>query len=94
MTTETDTLYKEITGKPFVKKTKDVATVDFIIVDNGSIVSFNPKTQAAKDWVSEKLSLESWHWLGNAFLIERRFACPIIDGIQNDGLTTTMDSRG
>ena len=60
---------------------------DFSIVNHGSTVQFQPLTQSARDWVSENLPLESRQWLDSTFVIDHRFADPIICGIADNGFS-------
>ena len=60
---------------------------DFAIVNHGSTVQFTPLTAEARQWVGNNLTLESWQWLGKSFVIDHRFADPIIGGIFDNGFT-------
>jgi hypothetical protein len=60
--------------------------VDVTVENHGSLFLFTPHTQAAKDWVSENVGLESWQWLGTGFAVEHRFALDLADGMLADGL--------
>lgn len=59
---------------------------DFVVSDHGTIILLRPRTDAAKDWVSEYLP-EDAQWIGRAVAIERRYFEPIYDGIVGDGLS-------
>lgn len=59
-----------------------MASVDFVISNEGTIISFQPVSQAAKDWVAENVHLESWQWLGDTFNVDHRYAGDLIEGIQ------------
>lgn len=58
---------------------------DFFVNDQCTIVLLRPITQAALDW-----SVDHLHGamiFGGAFVIEHRYAKPIVDGFTADGLT-------
>lgn len=59
---------------------------DMKIQDEGSIVLFVPLTDFARQWVDENLALESWQWFGDGFAVEHRYADPLRQGMENDGL--------
>lgn len=60
-------------------------TLDFRLTDAGSIVLLTPLSGAGHDWVKEHLPLDTMMF-GGAFVIERRYAFDIVQGIANDGL--------
>jgi hypothetical protein len=59
---------------------------DFDVADHGSIVTFTPLTDDARDWLNEHVQAESWQWLGAGLCVDRRYAGPLIDGIADAGL--------
>ena len=60
---------------------------DFDVTFHGSVVSFAPLTPAARTWVDDNVQLEPWQWLSNVtFVVDRRFAQPLIEGILSAGL--------
>ncbi len=59
---------------------------DVYISNNGSVFSFQPVTQAGKDWIEENVQTEPWQWLGNTLAIESRFAGELTDGMISAGL--------
>lgn len=61
----------------------DVA--DFITMDHGSVVMFIPQTQEAED-VMDEMNLESWQFMGDGFVVDRRIAVGLIDTLLEDGL--------
>ena len=60
---------------------------DVKFLDHGSIVMVVPLSPAAKEWVEENLTLESWQWLGGGFSCEPRYAGDLAQGMVDDGLT-------
>ncbi len=61
---------------------------DFIVFGGGTVYMLLPKTAAAKDWVDDNLSSDR-QTLGRAIAIEHRFLNPILDGINDAGLTVS-----
>lgn len=60
---------------------------DFRVTDHGSVVAFQPLTQAAKDWVAEHVQLESWQWMGAVFHVDHRPAVGLLAAIQDFDFT-------
>lgn len=59
---------------------------DFQFVSHGSVCILTPYTSKANVWASEHLPEDAQRW-ASGYVIEPRYAYPIIDGIQNAGLT-------
>ena len=57
---------------------------NFNISFNGSIVTIQPKTKKATNWIDSNLQLESWQKFGPAVVIDSRFAEDIIEAIENE----------
>ena len=62
------------------------AGTDFQVQDHGSVVILQPLTEAASDWVDENLPTDVMTW-GGGVAVEPRYIMPIIEGIEEDGLT-------
>lgn len=60
-------------------------TADFQIVNHGSLVGFQPLTEAATEWWDENVA--DGPCLGFVRFVEHRFADDIADGIAAAGLT-------
>lgn len=58
--------------------------MDFIIVNQGSVWTFEPVTEAAKEFAAT-LSLEGWQWLGKAFGIDARIASQLANDLESEG---------
>lgn len=52
------------------------------IIDEGSIVCFQPLDAAARAWIDENVWAEPWQWLGGALHVDHRLAGDIIEAIQ------------
>lgn len=59
-----------------------------VVVDGigESVLSFYPKTDAAREWFESHVEAESWQWFGGALCVDHRLAGQIIEGIAGDGL--------
>lgn len=60
--------------------------IDVIVTNEGTIFLFEPRTEAAREWVREHVQLEGWQWFGPAFCVEHRFALDLAQGMTDDGL--------
>lgn len=61
------------------------ARPDFYVQNEGTIFLFHPKTEAAKEWISEHIPEDAQRW-GDAVAVEHRYIADIVEGIQADGL--------
>ena len=59
---------------------------DFLVIDHGSIVAIRPLTDQALQWLDTNVAAEAWQWLGGSLCVDRRYAAPLIAGIEADGL--------
>jgi len=62
---------------------------DFIVTDHFTIFLLTPLTESAIDWVSEHLPPDALRF-GDSIAVEHRFIGDIIDGVQQDGLTISV----
>lgn len=58
---------------------------DFIISNDGSVWRFQPVTQRAKNFTDTELGLESWQWLGPAFVIDANLAQQLMSSLEDEG---------
>ena len=65
------------------------AAPDFTIDDHGSLVLLHPKTEQAREWVSEHLPDDAQRF-GGAVVVEPRYIEDIIAGIRDDGLAVAV----
>lgn len=63
------------------------AAVDVAISNEGTIVVFEPLTDAAREWIGEHVQPDSWQWLAGRLAVEHRYAFVLIEGMRGDGLT-------
>lgn len=64
-----------------------MTTFDFMVTDHGTIQILQPRTEEAEVWIEQHISEDAQRWGRNGVVIEPRYLPPIIDGIQDDGLT-------
>lgn len=57
---------------------------DFLIRTQGSVWTFEPVTETAKEFVAT-LPLEGWQWLGKAFGVDARIANQLVDDLESEG---------
>lgn len=60
--------------------------MDIKVHDQGSVVGFEPITQAAQDWIEANVHAEGWQWLGNVLWCERRYAADLFEAATSAGL--------
>ena len=63
--------------------------VDIRLSDAGSLVQFEPLTDAAKEWISEFVEAEPYMWLGNRLCVESRYAEEISNAMAEAGLVVS-----
>lgn len=60
--------------------------IDVIIENLGSLFTFEPLTQMAKDWIDEHVQSDA-QWFGQKLVVEHRYAFDLAQGMQSDGLS-------
>lgn len=60
-------------------------SIDFITTDHGTIVTFTPLTDSARDTMDE-MDLEGWQFMGDGFAVDRRVAWNLIESLLDNGL--------
>lgn len=63
---------------------------DFDFADHGSICLLTPRTPSAFDWVDEHLPDDAMRWGPESIVVEPRYAAPILEGIEDEGLTVAI----
>lgn len=64
---------------------------DFIVLNQGSVWTFEPVTNAAKEFVKTELPLEGWQWVGNAFGIDARIADRLANELSDEGFVLEIN---
>ena len=47
---------------------------DVAILNQGSLIGFQPVSDAAKEWFEHNVASEDWQWFGNTLWVEHRLA--------------------
>jgi hypothetical protein len=58
---------------------------DVLIENEGTIVMFQPVTDAARDWFAENVQTEGWQWFGPRLAVDHRTAGSLITGLLSEG---------
>jgi len=59
---------------------------DVQIENSGNILLVTPLTPAARQWVEENVSIESWQWQGGSVAVEPRCLDNLVAGMKKAGL--------
>ena len=60
--------------------------IDFQLHGSGTLYVLFPKTSDARDWIKLHIPADA-HRMGEGVAIEHRYVGPILEGIDEDGLT-------
>ncbi len=80
----TATIPKWVDGPP-----AKVVTPDLEFHNHGSVVTLQPLTDAGREWVNEKISLDDWQSPSN-IAIEPRYVADLVEGAKDDGLEVKL----
>jgi hypothetical protein len=64
---------------------KEVPMEDFLLIDHGSIILLEARTDAASNWVTSNLS-DDVRFYGRRFVMDRRCMLPLVQDVIHDGL--------
>lgn len=59
---------------------------DVKVLNQGTILVFEPLNQSAKDWIDLNVLVEPYMQIGSGFSADHRMGFAIADGMENDGL--------
>lgn len=59
---------------------------DVTVHNNGTTVSFELVSPAAREFVREHVETEPWQWLGSTLVVDHRFAEQLAIGLSDNGL--------
>ena len=62
-------------------------TQDFIVTDQTGVWLFEPLSEAAQNFVRDKVGLEEWLWCGRAFVVEHRGGGALAEDLEDEGFT-------
>jgi len=64
---------------------------DFIVeTTHGSLWTFQPMTETAKNFSRIDLGIEGWQWLGPKFGIDARFGNDLVSSLEEEGFTLEL----
>ena len=69
-------------GRPTVVTAQN--TVDVVVVNHGTLFTFQPLTSAARTWIQESVE-EDAQYLGDLLCVEHRYAFDLADGLLDAG---------
>jgi len=59
---------------------------DFIVnTAGGSVWTFEPVTETAKNFTGTDLDVQDWQWLGKAFGVDARIANELVSSLEDEG---------
>jgi len=58
---------------------------DFVVRPHGSVWTFEPKTETAKEFTQNDLDVQSWQWLGHVFGVDHRLANDLVTALEVEG---------
>ena len=62
-------------------------SIDFQIVDHGSVVMFTPLNLDAQTFAQNDLAIEGWQWMGNGFAVDHRAALGLHEYLIDSGFS-------
>jgi hypothetical protein len=63
-----------------------MGAIDFTVQDEGTLVIVHALTPAAVEWMAENVDEDVMRWGIDGYVIEHRYAQPIVHGMQAEGL--------
>lgn len=63
---------------------------DLLARNCGTVWQFFPLSRKASQWVNAHVQTEAWQWAGQSFVIDWRYAEPLIEGAQAAGLEVRL----
>ena len=60
--------------------------MDIQLHDQGTLIGFQPVTDAAYEFIDEYVHTESWQWMGSVLWIDQRVARDLMQGMVDHGL--------
>lgn len=59
--------------------------IDFLVRPQGSIWTFEPLTERAKNFTGTDLDVADWQWIGPAFAVDHRPASDLVTALEDEG---------
>jgi hypothetical protein len=66
--------------------------MDIRVLDDGTVVGFQPLTESARDWVAKHVAAEPWQWMGEILWVDHRLANMLATGMAEAGLALEVDT--
>jgi len=58
-----------------------MATPDFRIRNEGTVVMFTPLTESARNFLRDNVESESWQWMGESLCVDHRMAHELLHAL-------------
>ncbi len=65
--------------------------IDFLVCPQGTIWTFEPLTERAKNFTGTDLDVADWQWLGNAFGVDHRVANDLVSALEDEGFVVRSE---
>jgi hypothetical protein len=59
---------------------------DIQIINSGSVVGFQPNTEAGRAWINDEVQAEPWMFMGRVLYVDHRQAAALIEAAICDGI--------
>jgi hypothetical protein len=56
--------------------------IDVQVENHGTVYTFEPLTDTAREWIEANVQAESWAWIGNKLSVDHRYAQGLYDLMQ------------
>lgn len=64
--------------------------IDFLVRPHGTIWTFEPMTERAKNFTGTDLDVQGWQWIGPAFGVDHRPATDLVTALQDEGFVVEI----
>lgn len=64
--------------------------IDFLVRPQGTIWTFEPLTERAKNFTGTDLDVADWQWLGPRFAVDHRPANDLVTALEDEGFVLEM----
>lgn len=59
---------------------------DIRVRDEGTVVGFQPVTEAGRGWIDDNVVSEGWQWMGDTLWVDNRVAADLLRAVLDAGL--------
>jgi len=63
---------------------------DFLVTTHGSVWTFQPLTEIAKNFTGTDLDVQDWQWVGPAFGVDHRVAQQLVSALEDEGFNLEL----